>query len=155
MTTRGGLSLLFDLFAADAAARALLAPVMAPTGLTAEQYALYSVLRTRGPITLTAFATAGHMPLTTASDHIRAMDRLSHVTRRRNPADGRSWLVELTPEGAAAHEVARLAFAEAARRVQRLLTLPEPEVRRALRAVEAACAGATDHLVSRETTTEP
>ena len=110
MTPRSGLSVLFDLFVADSAARSLLAPVMGPTGLTATQYAEYSIVSVEGPLSVTGFADVARLPLTTASDTLRAMERRGHVSRFRDPRDGRARLVDLTPDGREAHSTARRAF---------------------------------------------
>ena len=78
---RSELSVLFDLFVADSAARTLLTPVMAGTGLTATQYAEYSLVLVHGPLSVTRFAGIANLPLTTASDTVRSMERRAHVAR--------------------------------------------------------------------------
>ena len=140
MSATGGLSVLFDLYVADSAARELLRPVMARTGLTARQYGEYSIVVTGGPMSVSAFAAIARIPLATASDTVRAMERRGHLERTRDPADGRAWLVDLTDEGREAHETARNAFRTAARRVSRLLGDAEPDVRQALQLLADACA---------------
>jgi DNA-binding MarR family transcriptional regulator len=142
MTTRSELSVLFDLFVADSAARTLLTPVMAGTGLTATQYAEYSLVLVHGPLSVTRFASIANLPLTTASDTVRSMERRAHVARVRDPADGRAWLVELTAEGRAAHQKARRAFRTAARAVREHRGPAEPAVRDALQRLAAACSAA-------------
>jgi DNA-binding MarR family transcriptional regulator len=140
---RAELSLFFDLFAAGAAMRNLLAPVMAGTPLSAEQYAVYSVLLVGGPMSLTAVADQCHMPLTTAAGHVRSMEERGHLARTRDSHDKRAWALQLSAEGKAAHEEARRAFGAAVREVRRRLELPEDDVRRALQALETACREAT------------
>lgn len=142
MTTPRELSVLFDLFVADSAARTLLTPVMAGTGLTATQYAEYSLVLVHGPLSVTRFAGIANLPLTTASDTIRSMERRAHVARVRDPGDRRAWLVELTSEGIAAHQRARRAFRTAARAVREELGPAEPAVRDALQRLAAACSAA-------------
>lgn len=142
MTTPRELSVLFDLFVADSAARTLLTPVMAGTGLTATQYAEYSLVLVHGPLSVTRFAGIANLPLTTASDTIRSMERRAHVARVRDPGDGRAWLVELTSEGIAAHQQARRAFRTAAHAVREELGSAEPAVRDALQRLAAACSAA-------------
>jgi DNA-binding MarR family transcriptional regulator len=141
---QGELSVLFDLFVANSAARALLGPVMAATGLTAAQYAELSIVAVHGPLSVTAFAAAATVPLTTASDTVRAMERRGHVVRVRDPDDRRAWLVDLTPAGRAAHQAAQRAFRIAVRRVRSALGDSEPQVREALQALAAACSAAGD-----------
>lgn len=137
------LSVLFDLYLADSAAGSLLGPVMAPSGMTATQYAEYSLLRTSGPMSVSQFASAAHVPLTTASDTLRAMESRGHAARTRDPHDGRAWLVSLTADGRAAHTRARKHFASASARVREILGDDEPVVRRALQRLAAACTEAS------------
>jgi DNA-binding MarR family transcriptional regulator len=118
--------------------------VMAPTGLTAVQYAEYSILRVDGPMSVSAFASVAQLPLATASDTLRAMERRGHVERTRDPLDGRAWLVGLTDDGRAQHDQARRAFRTAARRVSTVLGDAEPDVRAALRLLADACAAASE-----------
>ncbi|MFN8167487.1 MAG: MarR family transcriptional regulator [Candidatus Nanopelagicales bacterium] len=139
VATADPLSVLFDLYLADAAAGTLLAPVMAPSGMTATQYAEYSLLRTQGPMSVSQFAAAAHVPLTTASDTLRALESRGHAARTRDPHDGRAWLVSLTADGRAAHTRARKHFRAASARVREILGDDEPAVRRALQQLAAAC----------------
>jgi DNA-binding MarR family transcriptional regulator len=112
---------------------------MAGAGLTAEQYACYSILHTYGPLTVSQFAEHAHLPLTTASDVVRSMERRDHVTRVRDDADRRAWLLELSPAGQQAHAVARDTFRSVARQVSQRLGDAEPAVREALQALADAC----------------
>jgi DNA-binding MarR family transcriptional regulator len=144
VTTPAGYSVLFDLFLADSAARELLRPVVAPTGLTAVQYAEYSILHVDGPMSVSTFAALARLPLATASDTLRAMERRGHVERSRDPDDGRAWLVDLSDSGRAQHERSRRAFRRAATRVSRMLGDAEPDVRAALRLLADACARASE-----------
>jgi DNA-binding MarR family transcriptional regulator len=61
------------------------------------------------------------------------------VTRVRDEADRRAWLLELTAAGHDAHAQARAAFRSAARQVSRRLGEAEPDVRAALQALAEAC----------------
>jgi DNA-binding MarR family transcriptional regulator len=156
MTHHPRMSVLFDLFTVDSAARSLLRPVMAGTGMTAEQYAHYSILASFGPLSVTAFAEAGHLPLTTASDILRAMERRGHLTRVRDDSDRRAWLLELTSTGREAHEEGRAAFRVAAGEVSRRLGDAEPEVRSALQTLARVCSDvAAEHGESVEGSRQP
>src|SRR5215469_11868746 len=94
-----GISLLFDVFVVHQRVRALLARALVGCELRADEYAVYSVLFERGPLTPTQLAAGLAMPVTTTLDYLRAMTRRGHVRRARNPADGRSYMVSLTMEG--------------------------------------------------------
>ena len=93
-----GISLLFDVFVVHQRVRALLARALSGCELRADEYAVYSVLFERGPLTPTALAASLAMPVTTTLDYLRVMLR-GHVRRARDPADGRSYTVSLTVEG--------------------------------------------------------
>ena len=151
MSTDNRFSVLFDLFLADAAAVGLLGPVMAGSGLSATQYAEYSLLREQGPMSVTRFADESHLALSTASDTLRAMELRGHVERTRDPDDGRAWLLGLTTEGRAAHTRARRRFRTAAARVSEHLGPHEADVRRALALLADACVAASAPASSRLT----
>jgi DNA-binding MarR family transcriptional regulator len=146
MTRDERYSVLFELFLADAAASTLLGPVMSSSGLTAAQYAEYSLLREEGPLTVTEFARRSNRPLSTASDTLRAMEQRGHVTRSRHPDDGRAWALRLTPAGRAAHSRAQRRFRVAAAQVSTRLGGHEDEVRHALALLSAVCVQAADDL---------
>ena len=71
----------------------------APARVDARDYALLSLVGVRAPVRLTEAAAELGMRLTTASDAVRRLEARGHVARIPNPADGRSWLFELSLEG--------------------------------------------------------
>jgi DNA-binding MarR family transcriptional regulator len=107
------LSLLFQTFVANQRIRALLAEAMADAPIRADEYAVYSLMLETGPITPTDLARILGMPLTTLSDYTRTMVERGHARRRPKPGDARSYLLELTRQGFAAHEGARERFVRA------------------------------------------
>jgi DNA-binding MarR family transcriptional regulator len=62
----------------------------------------------------------------------------AHLRRVRNPDDGRSFVLELTPAGRTAHAAAGAAFLPALDRVVEALGSDEPGVRASLRSLRAA-----------------
>jgi DNA-binding MarR family transcriptional regulator len=72
---------------------------LAADGVDSNGYALLSLIGVRGPVRLTEVAAELGMPLTTASDVVRRLETRSHVRRRPNPEDGRSFLFELSAKG--------------------------------------------------------
>jgi DNA-binding MarR family transcriptional regulator len=72
---------------------------LAADGVSSDGYAALSLIGVRGPVRLTELASELGMPLPTASDIVRRLERRKHVRRRPNPDDGRSWLFELTSTG--------------------------------------------------------
>jgi DNA-binding MarR family transcriptional regulator len=72
---------------------------LAADGVDDDGYAVLSFIGVRGPVRLTEVALELGMPLTTASDVVRRLERRRDVRRRPNPEDGRSFLFELTAAG--------------------------------------------------------
>ena len=132
------LSVLFDLFAAGQRLKRLLAVAMEGSPLRPEEYAAYSVVFDRGPLTPTEMAGLLGMPVTTALDHVRLMSRRGHVTRRRHPEDGRSYLVSLTESGRRTHSEAGRAFDRAMLPLAQNLGIDPVDVRRVLEALGEA-----------------
>jgi DNA-binding MarR family transcriptional regulator len=81
-----------------------------PTGLTSDEYAIYSVLAA-GTITPTELARWMAAPLTTVSSYVKRFERRGHVTREANPDDRRSYRIRLTPAGRQTHRAAATLFA--------------------------------------------
>jgi DNA-binding MarR family transcriptional regulator len=95
-----------DLFVLDQHLGAVLDAALAPTGVTASAYAVYSQLAP-GPTTPGQLSETLGLRPTTLSGHLATMQRSGHVTRVRNQRDGRSWLLELTESGRAKTEECR------------------------------------------------
>jgi DNA-binding MarR family transcriptional regulator len=80
------------------------------TGLSPDHFAVLSVIGTIGPITPTDLSRLLGMPPTTVSSWVRRLGARKQVTRRVNPDDGRSALLEITPAGRSAIEDAQPIF---------------------------------------------
>jgi DNA-binding MarR family transcriptional regulator len=106
-------SLLFDVFVLGQRTRELVNAAMDDAGLRPDEYATYSVIFERGPITLTDLAAALGMPVTTVADYVRVMGEERHVAKRPHPTDGRASLLALTPGGLRAHRRASRSFERA------------------------------------------
>jgi DNA-binding MarR family transcriptional regulator len=109
-------SVLFDLFAAGQRVRTQLATAMEGSGLTPDEYAVYSALLEFEPLSPTEMAHVVGMPPTTMSHYVREMRLRGHVEEEPNPRDGRSRMLRLTSAGRSAHGRANTAFEEAYRR---------------------------------------
>jgi DNA-binding MarR family transcriptional regulator len=150
------LSLLFDVFALGQQVRTLLSTAMQEAGLRPDEYAAYSVVFESGPVTMTVMARELGMPVTTASDYVRAMIARGHLRRDRNPEDHRSYLLTLTAKGKRAHRTASAGFERAHQALTRALPpLKEDSARKMLQqltesAVRAiADIGATEPFAQR------
>ena len=72
---------------------------LAADGVASDGYAMLSLIGARRSSRLTELAEELGLPLTTASDSVRRLERRRLVRRRQNPDDGRSWLFELSAAG--------------------------------------------------------
>ncbi len=120
----------------------LLDAALAPTGLSADEFGVYSVLTSADTLTPTDLAIWMSAPPTTVSSYVKRIEARGHLTRERNPNDGRSYVLRLTAAGLRAHGAAVEAFIPVLQRIVGELDDDEPRVRRSLRtlrlAVEAA-----------------
>jgi DNA-binding MarR family transcriptional regulator len=142
------LSLLFDLFAANQQVRTLLGRALADTGLTADEYAIYSILFDEGPHAPSELARRAGMPPTTMTHYVRSMLERDHVERAPSSSDRRSYRLVLTPAGIAAHGRASRAFTQAHHRFIGALTVDEEEAGAVLRALGRAAGVAETRLVA-------
>ena len=88
-------------------------------------------------------------PPTTVSSYVKRLESRGHLERRRNPADGRSYVLRLTAAGLAAHQAAGIAFLPVLARVRAQLGDEESAVRHSLAALLLALGEGT---ASQETT---
>jgi len=136
-TRESATNLLFDTWLVSRAATALLDAALEPSGLTADEFAVYSVLRT-GPLTPTELAEWMAAPLTTVSSYVKRFEARGHVRRVDNPDDRRSYRVTLTAQGRKAHERAGGHFLPVLNQVESALGRSERTVERALEALHDA-----------------
>jgi DNA-binding MarR family transcriptional regulator len=136
------ISLLFDLFVVSQRVRRLVGIALEDAELRADEYAVYSLLFEQGPLTATEMARRMGMPLTTVLDYARAMDERGHLRRDRHPRDGRAQQLSLTMAGTAAHRRTNAYWEVMRARLERGLSMPVRDVRRALHALDDATVGA-------------
>lgn len=127
--------MLFDLFVTSQRVRRVLAEAMAESGMRPDEYAVYSLLFDKGPLTATEMSDALSMPLTTVLDYVKAMSAQGHVDRMPHPGDGRALQLQLTRSGVAAHRRAHDHWEVVRKRIEGGLSLPVGQVRRALQAL--------------------
>jgi DNA-binding MarR family transcriptional regulator len=110
----------------------LLDAVLAPAGLSGDEFAIYSILTSGSTITPTELARWMAAPPTTVSSYVKRFEARGHVRREPNPADGRSYRIKLTPAGRRAHRAAAALFAPIRAHVAEGLGASEDDVREAL-----------------------
>ena len=142
MADTDGYTLLFDVWVVANSTRALLDRVLRPSGLNAEEFALYSAI-SRDGVTPTELAAVMALPPTTVSSTVARLERRGHVRRVPNPADARSYRIQLTTAGLAAHAAAGAVFAPVLSKVEAALSFPPDEARAALAAINSAVLAAT------------
>jgi DNA-binding MarR family transcriptional regulator len=130
--------LIFQLYTTYQRAGRLLAKALEGTGIRPEDAALYSVLERHGPLTPSALANQLGVGPSTLTYRLKALEAAGALVRRPNPKDGRSALVELSRDGRSRWRATIPAFAEALRRAERRVELPQDEVTAALEAVAGA-----------------
>jgi DNA-binding MarR family transcriptional regulator len=106
-----GLSnVLFDVWLVSRAVHAVIDDAIRPSGLDADEFAIYSVLASGTAVTPSELADWMAAPPTTVSSYVKRFERRGHVRRVPNPEDRRSYRVELTTTGREAHHAAGALF---------------------------------------------
>lgn len=95
-------TLLYDVWTVANLAAGVLGRAIAGSGLNAEEYALYSLIRAEGGLTPTELSRWTATSLTTVSALVRRLERRGHIKRLTNDSDRRSYRIHLTEEGTAA-----------------------------------------------------
>jgi DNA-binding MarR family transcriptional regulator len=107
-------------------------------------FGVYSAIGSLGRVTPKDLAELVGMPPTTLSGHIERLVRQGVVRRVENPADGRSYLLELTGEGLAAFRAGGKGLHRVLDALATHLDRPAGEVLDALEALDAALRRALD-----------
>lgn len=144
MATQRRISFLLRLVALNQRMEALVDRELAREQVPARGYALLSAIGAFGPLTLTDAAETLGMPLTTASDAVRRLESRGLVARRRNPADGRSQLLELSEAGDAEWRRGWPALQRTNAALERHLEVPPEQAREAIDVVDRALARALE-----------
>jgi DNA-binding MarR family transcriptional regulator len=139
-------NLLFSVWLVSRSTGDLLDRALAPAGLSADEFGIYSVLAATPAITPTELARWMAARATTVSSHVRRMEERGHLERQRNAEDGRSHVLRLTPSGRSAHARASSLFGPALDLVRQHLGGQQDEVHAALLRLRSALDGAREVL---------
>ncbi len=138
-------NVLFDVWLVSRAVHALIDDAIRPSGLDADEFAIYSVLASRAAMTPSELADWMAAPPTTVSSYVKRFERRGHVRRVPNPEDRRSYRVELTATGREAHHAAGVLFRPALDHVDEVLEETVGDTRQRLlelrRVVDTLAAG--------------
>jgi|SRR5581483_13709 len=121
MPDTGPPTILFEVFWTHQKRKRLVEQALAGTALPPEDYPFYVLIGAEGPWTPTGLAERLMMPLSTVLFRFRRLERRGHAERVRNPEDGRSFLMRLTPDGQYLLDEARPAFRSYAEAVEERL----------------------------------
>lgn len=130
-------NVLFDVWLTARATTALIDRALVGSGLSADEFAVYSVLA-QGPVTPTELAEWMAAPATTVSSYIGRFDKRGHLRRVAHPGDGRSYRLDLTEQGREAHARASAAFGPVLAAVEKALGASVTEVAAGVRSLGAA-----------------
>ena len=129
---------LFELSVAAQKVGQVLASSLAGTPMRLEDATLLNQLGRLEPMTPTDLASRLGVSPSTLTYRLKGLEARGWVSRRANPADGRSALLGLTPSGRKTWSAALPGFVAALRSVEERLELPAEDVASALAAVAAA-----------------
>ena len=146
MAKRADVSLLFDFFVTSQRLRRVLTDGLAESGMRPDEYAVYSLLFEKGPLTATEMAEFLGMPLTTVLDYLRAMTAAGHVVRTSHPFDGRALQLSLNRSGIAAHKRANAHWEVVRKQIEGGVTMPIATIRQALETLDESAERA-GHLI--------
>jgi DNA-binding MarR family transcriptional regulator len=140
------ISLLFDFFVTSQRLRRVLTDALLDAGMRPDEYAVYSLLLERGPLTASEMAEMLGMPLTTVLDYVRSLDRAGHVVKTAHPFDGRATELSLSKSGLAAQRRANRHWEVVRKNIEGGLEVPVAQVRRSLRALDDSARNAAGRM---------
>ena len=123
---------------------ALLDEALAASGLSADDFGLYSLLKGWGPVTPSQISRWTGMRPTTVSVALKRLNGRGHADQTPNPQDGRSYLVGLNAAGEAAHRAAAPLFLAAMERFDTGMATSDHEARTTIQRIDAALRSALD-----------
>lgn len=114
-------------------------------GLDPYMFGLLVHVHERGTMTPSQLADETRVTNTTIRDQVQNLVERGLLSRRPNPEDARSYLLELTSKGRRFHERGSVAHDRARKRLESELGRPLSEVRAAVVELRRAAARALDH----------
>jgi DNA-binding MarR family transcriptional regulator len=146
-------SVLFETWTLMHSVGELLVEALADAPLNADEFGFYSAVFDNQPVTPNTIAELAGLPPTTVSSYLNRLVARGHISKRRNPADGRSFLIELTPLGTHVLHETWLRFEPAQDTVIRCMTEPPEQVIETLKRLTEAVQAATRSAAPIETRT--
>jgi DNA-binding MarR family transcriptional regulator len=142
-------TLLYQLFLTNQSSRRFMRAALAGTGMTGEEYALYSYLYGNGPRTLSQAARDFGLAVTTVATMLAPHFESGELERLPHPTDRRARLIALTDKGRQRMNVAIPAYTAAYQDLVRLLLAHGGDTEAVFEALErlrAAVDGVADRM---------
>jgi DNA-binding MarR family transcriptional regulator len=135
---RPQMSLLFDVWLVNHAMSTLVDETLAASGLSGDDFGVYSLLRGWGPITPSQISRWTGMRPTTVSVALKRLTGRGHAEQTPNPDDGRSYLIGLNAAGKDAHGKAAALFLPAMQGLAAEMSSSQHQERAAIQRIDAA-----------------
>ena len=136
--SEGSTTLLFDVWLVTHLTGRLLDDALRPTGLTGDEFGLYSLMYARAPVTPTQISRWTGMAPTTVSGMLRRMGNRKHLTQAPNPDDARSHVLRLSAAGLRVTAEAAATLDAVLGRLHDVLGSRTPAVRAGLQELDTA-----------------
>ncbi len=132
------MSVLMDTWLIANLTNGLLDDALQLSGLSGDDFALYSLLNAYGPASPTQIARWTGMRATTVSAALKRLAERGHTARQHSARDRRSYVVGLNDAGRAAHRETAGVFWAETRKLAELLGPREGELRQQLQSLDAS-----------------
>lgn len=129
-------TLLYQLYLTNQGSRRFMRGALAGTGMTGEEYALYSYLYGNGPRTLSQAARDFGLAVTTVATMLAPHFKSGELERRPHPTDRRARLIALTDKGRQRMDTAIPAYTAAYRDLVKILEADGGEIETIFEALE-------------------
>ncbi len=123
---------LFMVWLVSRSTAGLLDKALRPVDVSADEFAIYSILNRAPGITPSELARWMAAPATTVSSYLKRLETRGHLVRLAHPQDRRSYRLALSDSGELKYQAATALFAPVRSRVTRRLAAEEGDVRSAL-----------------------
>ncbi len=130
-----GVDPLFLVWIVSRSTEDLLDTVLAPAGLTGDEFAIYSVLSASPGITPSELSRWMAAPATSVSSYVKRLEARGHLERQAHASDRRSYRIHLTAAGERTYQAGSALFVPVRDQVIRSLGDRDDAVREALLAV--------------------
>ncbi|KXP09296.1 MULTISPECIES: MarR family winged helix-turn-helix transcriptional regulator [Tsukamurella] len=137
-------NVLVDIWLLASVADALVSAGLTDSPLSVDEFALFGLVHDLNQVTVTRLAGWTGLPVTTVSAIVRRCESRGDLSRRQDPSDRRSSLIELTPAGKKVYLESLPALEGALDRLTARLQTPLEDARSRLQDLDSALRAALD-----------